>query len=193
MIDAQKIIDLRLPSPLGVRLVAAAAWAWLLVALPFLTDTATPFPFDLCLGAAWLALASVWFVLTIVSAAAGLRSTPWRRWWIAAGVAGLIGPTLAVTHLGLVVRLFLCERQLTAYATGVAPGTGDFLHDPTTVGLFRVDGTEEYQGAVFLYTNTDFLDRDGLVYFPGGTDPPSPGRIRTHHLYGPWYLFRWHF
>jgi hypothetical protein len=192
MIDAQKIIDIRLPRLLGVRLLAVAAWAWLLAALPFVTDTATPFPIAFWLGPAWLALAGIWCLFPFFSST-GLRSTPWRRWWIAAGVAGLIGPTLAVTHLGLVVRLFLCERQLTAYATGVAPGTGEFLHDPTTVGLFRVDGTEEYQGAVFLYTSTDFLDRDGLVYFPGGADPPLPGRIGTRHLYGPWHRFRWHF
>jgi hypothetical protein len=190
MADARKLPDFRLPPELlGIQLVGVGAWAWLLAALPFLTDTATPFPFDLCFGATWLALAVAWLVLSIVSAA-GLRWAPWRRWWIATSVAGVIGLTVAATDFGLVVRLFLCERQLTAYATAVAPGTSDVLQESTSVGLFRVEKTEEYGGAVFLYTNSK---QSGLVYFPGGTSPPYRGGMKTHHLYGPWHLFRWKF
>jgi hypothetical protein len=191
MTDARKIPDFRLPPDLlGVQLLGIGAWAWLLVAIPFFADTATPFPLlDLCFAAAWIALACAWFVSPIVSAA-GLRWAPWRRWWIAAGVAGVIGLIVAATDLGLVVRLFLCERQLTAYAAAVAPGTSDVLQEPTSVGLFRVDKAEEDRGAVYLYTNSHQV---GLVYFPGGTSPPYRGGMKTHHLYGPWHLFRWKF
>jgi hypothetical protein len=165
---------------------------WLVVGLHFLTDTGTDLAPVLFLGATWLILACAGVSLFLTSPG-GLRSRTWRRWWLAAGAVGALGPALLMTDIALMVRLYLCEGQVAAYATGVAPGTTETGHEPRSVGLFRVDGTEEYHGTVYLYTTYDFLDRCGLAYVSTGAAPPTLGRTRTRHLYGPWYCFRWRF
>jgi hypothetical protein len=180
------------PSLFGVRVLMASTAIWLVTALPFLSDATTGFPLGLLLSSVWLVLACSWLVLPFVWEG-GLRSRSWRRWWLAAGAVGAFGLVIGMTDLGLMVRLFLCERQMIAYTARVAPETTEFQHAPRAVGLFLVDGTQEYQGAVYLYTSGGFLDREGVVYYPRGTNPPQPGRISADHLFGPWHRFRWRF
>jgi hypothetical protein len=179
------------PRLAGVRLLAAFAWVWLLVALPEVTNAAGTFPLDLCLALIWLVLAVAWFILPFVSPG-GVRSGPWRRWWLAAGVAGAIGLVFGLTDMGLRARLFLCEAEVAAYVTCVDPGTHEHFEPPESVGLFRVDETEEYGGAVLLYTQGGFIDRYGVAYVPPGAGLP-PGTRVERHLYGNWYHFKWKF
>src|SRR5579883_1330806 len=98
-------LDFRLrPRFNGVRLLAILAWAWLLVALPDLTDAAAAIPFAAYLAVIWLVLAVAWFVLPFVSPG-GLRTKAWRRWWLAAAAAGMTGLVLGFTDMGLRARL----------------------------------------------------------------------------------------
>ena len=193
MTDLRQVAALSRTNTRGVRLLAVFAWIWLLVAVPFLTDAVSPFPIGYDLAMIWFGLAVAWWTMPVVSSG-GFFSKPWRRYWVLAGIAGALGLCLGFTNIGLMARLYLCDRQLTAYAASFAPGARVVtVDDPVRVGLFPVDETEEYQGAVYLYTGSGFLERAGLVYFPGAGKPPNPGRIRTAHLYGPWYWFRWKF
>jgi hypothetical protein len=193
MTDLRQVAALSRTNTRGVRLLAVFAWIWLLVAIPFLTDAASPFPIGCGLALSWFALAVAWWTMPFVSAG-GIFSKPWRQHWLLAGIAGALGLCLAFTNIGLIARLYLCDRQLAAYATSFAPGAREVdRDDPAIIGLFNVEETEEYQGAVYLYMGWGFLDRGGLVYFPGIGAPPNPGRISTHHLYGPWHRFRWRF
>src|SRR5262249_28856902 len=69
------------------RLLAILAWAWLLVALPFITDAGCPFVIVLLLAVAWLVLALLWLCLpSCVPGSLGSRTC--RRWWLASAAAG---------------------------------------------------------------------------------------------------------
>jgi hypothetical protein len=179
----------RLESFLEVRVLALCAWLWLLVALPFVTDVTTSFPVDLVLSAGWLMLISVWLGIPFISSA-DFQSPRWRRWWLAAGCAGLICGTLAFTDIGLIVRLYLCETQLNAYADTIEPGAVEHFDDPITVGSFHVDETDEYNGVVAVYTCHGFLNRYGIARIPEGASTP-PWLRGFRHLYGQWYSFEW--
>jgi hypothetical protein len=181
----------RRPRLLGVRLLVVCALVWLVVALPSLTDAGAAYPLSLFLGGAWALLAWAWVRLPLLSLGR-LRSRPWRRWWLTAGAIVTSGAVLAMTDLGTIARLYLCERQVTAYVTSVAPKTAEFQHEPRGVGLFRVVGTGESHGTVTVETTTGFLDRHfhGLVYAPKAEGELPMGKIQSRHLYGPWYAFR---
>jgi hypothetical protein len=180
-------------APLSPRLLAALAWMWLAAALPFLTDAACDFPAMLVLGGSWLVLYADWVVMPRTSAKFK-RSWSGKLWWLSAAAAGALGFLLAVTPIGLITRVALCERSLANYATKVPPDGGEFLHDSRLVGLFLVDGELRERGVVLLYTSHGFLCRRGVAYVPPGTDPlPRIPRHHLEHLYGPWYWFNWHF
>jgi hypothetical protein len=189
--DEHSTEPVRRPSLFGVALLTACAAAWLVAALPSLTDTGYAIPFDLLLIAAWYLVARFWFRLPYTSPA-GLRSRPWRRLWLAAGSIVVLGPVLGLTDLGLMVRLYLCEPQVAAYVAGLAPKTAEFPHEPRAVGLFQVVGTWGSPGGASMQTTTGFLDHrlHGLVYAPGHAGPLVYNKHRTSHLYGPWYAFR---
>jgi hypothetical protein len=160
-----------------------AALAWLLlVATPFLIDC--DIFADLILFFSWCVLASTWLVL-------GYAVRPVSRWWRSAGLACCLGPALAFTDAGLIARVALCRPWLDAYADGVAAGTYDFIEEPHQVGLFRVDGTEERDGVVLLYSG-GFINRNGIAYVPEDKEPPAH-LLRVRHLTGRWYGFIWKF
>jgi hypothetical protein len=163
---------------------AAFAWTWLLVATPFLTDIDCDILAGLILFFSWCVLAAVWLGL-------GYAVRPISRWWLSAGLAGCLGAALAFTDAGLAARVALCRPWLDAYADGVVAGTNDFLEEPHRVGLFLVDGTEERDGAVLLYSG-GFINRNGIAYVPEGQGPPAHVH-HVRHLTGPWYSFEWMF
>jgi len=84
----------------------------------------------------------------------------------------------------------ISEESLQSYVASVPAGA---LPDRTRrwVGLFRVEETEEYGGAIYLYTSHGFLDRHGIAFLPPGTTPAP--RMSVRHLFGPWYNFTWRF
>ena len=200
---------------LYARILAALAWLWLVVALPFITDAACDMFVAIVLGFTWMALALSWlcglFAVPFIfrSSLARLilktfgvtedeivqflpRSSSGRLWWASAGLAGLVGLLLAFSDAGLILRVALSERALNGYVAAVPPGTKNSSHPNRLVGLFFVDGTEESNGVVALYTSSDFLDRQGIIFVPdGATAPGSFWDLR--HLHGKWYRFRWHF
>jgi hypothetical protein len=176
---------------LYARILAALAWLWLVVALPFITDAACNIFAAFVLGFAWMALALSW--LCVLFAVPFLsRSSSARLWWASAGLAGLVGLLLAFSDAGLILRVALSERALNAYVATVPPGTKNYSHPNRLVGLFFVDGTEESNGVVALYTSSDFLDRHGIIFVPDGATVPEYLR-GLRHLYGKWYSFWWHF
>jgi hypothetical protein len=183
-----------LASLLGIRLLVACATVWLVAALPFLTDTAGVdlFNFNFWLVIAWFLLTWHWLRVPFASPVK-LRSRPSRRLWLMTGAVCVLGAILIMTDLGLVARLYLCERQVVAYVSGVAPKTSEFPHEPRRVGLFQVVGTGGSPGGmVTLSTTTAFNDNrfHGLVYLPGHEGPLVYNKSRTNHLYGPWYALR---
>lgn len=169
--------------------LAAMAWLWLLIAIPFLTDAACNFFAGMALTLFWMLLALAWlaglFFASCFSPRAGYL-------WLSAALAGVLGLLLTFTDLGFQLRVALSERWLTAYVSAVPLGAKDALHSERQVGLFGVDGTEESNGVVLLYTSHSFLDRHGIAYIPVGTVPPPQVRS-LKHLFGPWYSFQWHF
>jgi hypothetical protein len=154
----------------GPRFLAMLVWLWLLVATPFLTDANCFFPIALPLAASWLVLGAAWLLLPFVSPGS-ISSRAGRRWYVATAAS---------------------DPWVRTYVADVAPGTRDALHEPRWVGLFRVNGTEEYDGVVMLYTGWDFLNRQGVAHVLPGKSPPEWFR-RVRHLYGPWYTFEWKF
>jgi hypothetical protein len=167
---------------------AVAGGLWLLAAVPFLTNPGDLAP--LLFAAAGLLIGLAWLCVLLIPPHLP-RSAGEACRWASVPLAGLLG-LAAVSGPGLMLRVALCERQLTAYVAGVPPGTGG-IHPPKRVGLFSVDETEEYQGIVLLYTDSGFLDRFGVAYVPPGKGPPQVFKVRFSHLYGPWYRFRWKF
>jgi hypothetical protein len=171
------------------RAVAVFAWLWLLAALPFVTDAACDILAGLIIFFSWCFLAFWW---------AGMGAVGWplpgpaRRWWLSAGLAGCLGPALALTDAGLIARVALSRPWLDAHAAGVVAGTNELPEGPHRVGLFVVDETREMDGVVVLYTGSGFLNRNGIARFPDGPVPLP--RIRyVRHLTGPWYRFEWKF
>src|SRR5262249_20598945 len=162
-------------------ILAALAWLWLIVALPFITDAACDMFVALVLGFTWMALALSWlcglFAVPFISRSSSARlifktyfgvtedeivpflppSSSARLWWASAGLAGLLGLLLAFSDAGLILRVALSERKLNAHVAAVPPGTNNSSHPNRLVGLFFVDGTEESNGVVALYTSSDFL------------------------------------
>jgi hypothetical protein len=177
----------------GVRILAWLAWLWLVAALPFLTNASCNLFVGFALAATWLLLAGAWLVLPLGMPGVLLQRAGRRR-WLAAGGAGCLGLVLAFSDIGLMIRIALCEPSLSGYAAQIPPGGGKPLHGPRPIGLFLVDGEENYQGIVFLYTSSAFIDREGVAFVPTGTTPPSQiPRRRLRHLYGPWHWFSWKF
>jgi hypothetical protein len=117
-----------------------------------------------------------------------------RIWWLSAAVAGGFGIFLSFTTIGLQLRIALSESALTDYALQVVKNGGEFSHKPRPVGLFFVDGEEQYEGVVFLYTSQSFINREGVAYVPPGVNAPQQiPRHRLRPLYGPWYICYWLF
>jgi hypothetical protein len=179
------------PGWLAVRALACLSWLWLGASLPFLTDASCFIFVEFVLAGTWLLLAVAWLALCVPSFLLGRTE---RLWWLAAGAAGCLGLVLAFSDVGLMARIALCEPSLSSYAVQVPPGGGNPMHAAQPAGLFLIDGEENYQGIVFLYTSSAFINREGVAYVPPGTVvPPTIPRRRLRHLYGPWYWFSWKF
>ena len=171
--------------PAGV--LAALAWAWLLLAAPALTNVAAEFFTAFLLGATWLALALCWLCLPFSSP--GLLCS---RRWLAAVAPITLGLLLALTDLGLLARVALGRGSLEAYAAAIPEGTDEPDHQPRRVGLFLIDGTESPSGAVLLYTSRSFIHRHGLALIP--PDAEVPPRVRKlRRLVGNWHSFEWYY
>ena len=164
-----------------------ASLAWLLLSLPYLTDAGVDFYAWLIIAGGFVVIGGGWtlfFVLRLLT----LRAP--SAWWLVPPLALAAGYAIGTTDAGLALRLALCEPRLRAYAEAVPPGDA-VAHEPERVGLFSVDEAWEHEGAVYLFTSWGFLNRHGVAYNPDGARPPE--RIRTHHLFGPWYQFTWGF
>jgi hypothetical protein len=199
---------------LYARMLAALAWLWFIVALPFITDAAGDLFMTIMLGFTWMALALFWlcglFAMPFISRSSLVRlifktyfgvtqdeivlfhprSSSAQLWWASAGLAVLVGLLLAFSDAGLILRVALSERALNAYVAAVPPGTQNLSHPNRLVGLFFVDGARESNGVVALYTyhRGVFPDLQGIVFVPDGAT--APGHFRDlRHLHGKWYRF----
>jgi hypothetical protein len=115
-----------------------------------------------------------------------------RAWCLTAVAPIAVGLILWFTDIGFSFRFALSKSALDDYVANANREEMKFWNDPRRVGLFLVDGVEEYEGAVFLYTSNGFLNRYGIAYVPSGQNPP-PRRFLIKNLSGPWYTFGWHF
>lgn len=178
-----------LQQAMAIRTHAVLTWGWLIVALPFVTDAACNIFLVFLFSLAWLALAATW--LAFAPSLRRFNGWPDLRWWLSAGMAGLVGLVLAFTDIGLMARIALCEPALVRHAEDVrTAGGNDAVHGFRPVGLFLVDGEEYVDGVLFLYTSHGFIDREGIAYFPAEKGkPPNVSRRRMRHLYGSWYWF----
>src|SRR5437870_4905178 len=97
---------------LKVRVLAWLSWGWLAAAVPFITDASTPFLIGIGLAGSWLLLEVCWLMVPFVPP--GLRYRSDWQWWLAAGTAGALGYLLAVTNVGLMARIAMCESSLSS-------------------------------------------------------------------------------
>jgi hypothetical protein len=175
----------------GLRVLGVIASLWVVLAIPFLTDTGyyflTAFFF---LGSGFL-LTLIWLIIVIIS-----RSNI-RNWaevaWCCLTPYALIVALLATTDLALAVRVAISENSLTQYISTVPAGTCAPV-PKQFVGLFWVSETQECQGSVVLFTSAcGFMNRSGLAYIPPGSRIP-PGKWReVRRVYRNWYRFEWKF
>jgi hypothetical protein len=171
--------------PLAARVLAGGTWVWLLFAVVHFTDAACSVFAFFDVAATGLVLGFLWISFTALD--------PWllRRYvWLSVPFAGALAVGLALTDWGLVLRVALCEADLADCAATVSAGR--LPEDlPGRVGLFHVDWVTRYDGGVYFYTSTSFLNRHGVAHLPPGAKPAPRTSIR--HLYGRWYSFEWFF
>jgi hypothetical protein len=169
-------------------LLVAFTWLCLLLAVLFLSEPAHNFVAMLFLGASGLVIGTTWLIFTVVKPQ--LLSSTSRRWWLTVPLAGGLGVVLLITNWGLALRIALCESTLHNHIAGLSAGS-NVQRRPERIGLFRFEEVEEYQGSVYFYTGSGFLNRYGLAYIPPGQRPAPWMSVR--HVYGPWYTFEWRF
>jgi len=173
--------------PLAARLIIVGGWAWLLLALIYFTDAACQIFIFLAIGVGGIIIGAVWIALSFMWPR--LLRRPARKVWLSVPLASLLG-LLSLSNLGLVLRIKLCEGALSEYVANVS-ANGVPAEPDEWVGLFKVDDTWVYDGGVYLFTSTSFLNHHGVAHLPPGSKPP--GRITVRHLYGSWYSFMWFF
>jgi hypothetical protein len=167
------------------RLLPPLAWFWLTAAIPFVTNVSMDFMAFLALVGSGITIGVLWLIITVASFRARMT-----LWWLSVPVAGLLGVLLATTGYGVTLRVLASEPWLKAYAEEVQAAPGK-TWDARWVGLFYVDETEEYNGVVYLYTATGFINRYGIAFNPRAKE--SARRIGVWPLYGPWCGFVWRF
>jgi len=182
---------LRRPHFAAPKILALLTWIWLAVALPCLSDVARSFHTWLLLGSSWLILAVACIILPLFLHGF-LEDRSGRVWWLSAVVPVAVGLTLWFTDIGLSLRFALSKSSLDDYVANANREEMKFFQGSRRVGLFLVDGVEEYESAVFLYTSNGFLNRYGIAYVPSGINPP-PRRFLIKNLSGHWYSFGWRF
>lgn len=184
--------DLRKP-PGGIRVLGVLAGLWFLIAIPSVTDTGTGFIVVFLLLAGML-LGWVWCHVVHCSFSS-IQTRADHLWALSAPGAGLLAILLAVSAIGLQVRVALCRPFLERYVATVPAGTNASLHPSHFVGTFWVDRVEEDRGTVLLFTSKEgLMNSTGLAYIPpGGTMPAGRTWIRLERLSGNWYCFeeRW--
>ncbi len=174
-----------------LRFFPVLGWLWFAWVMPYCTNPSWPFDVQLAqLGSAML-LGLVWLVLfcAIREHLPAQRRFAQLLWWLSAPFALALASYLAFSGRGVALRLALYESAVRAYVDRVPPGTRD--EPAARVGLFWVEQTWEYEGAVFLFTGQGFIDSHGIAYIPQGKG--CPRRILAYPLYGDWYEFTWHF
>ena len=171
-----------------VRVIVVVSWIWLAAAVPFFSDAGISFGLWLLFAGSGVLLAFAWLNLSIFESGLWQSSTRW--WWGSVPIAIALGLFLQITDRDLDLRVSLCEGSLEKYVAGMPVGNS---RDRTSrwVGLFHVEETEQFEGAVYLYTTQGFLDRHGIAFIPPGVQ--AVGRKRVQHLHGSWYQFTWHF
>jgi hypothetical protein len=102
-----------------------------------------------------LLMAAIWLLATAVRPKRLVEKG--ATLWLSIPLAGMIGIALTFGQIGLKIRIALCESSLRDYVEGVPQDHGDQTH--RWVGLFHVDETENFKGAVYCYTSQGFLNQ----------------------------------
>jgi hypothetical protein len=171
----------------AVWVIVGFAWLWFVVAVESFTGAGYYFPILVLLFYGGVTIGVVWVIMSFKNWTILWKSA--RKRWLSVPLVGVLGFVLAVTQWGFMARTKVSEDRLRTYVEAVRPGTSQ--RAPQWVGLFRVEETEEYEGAVYLYTGHAFINRVGLAYMPPGAQPPEG--IGVKHLFDDWYTFEWRF
>lgn len=175
--------------PYPALIVVGVAWNWFALALFYLTDSACPFLAAgvlLCtgplIGILWLAASCYWPCRLFVG--------PKLAVWLSVPAAGALAVALATSDAGFRARVALSEKALARHVDRVAAaGAGD--NNPHQVGLFHVYNTQFYNGGVYLFTSSSFINCHGVAHIPPGSKVAP--RFWVRRLYGDWYGFEWKF
>lgn len=170
-------------------IITLAGWAWALVALPQVTDSAVGFGWSVVLVFSAAAVGLAWLGRSLACPTV-FRRGRWRWAWCSAPAAMLGCLVLAATGWGFAARVALCEEELRAFAEDVRQGRDGVgrLDTPRRVGLFWVEYAAVDGDEVVLITAHGFLDACGLAYRPSG--PPDLNDTSYEHLWGGWYHYQ---
>jgi hypothetical protein len=132
------------------------------------------------------AIALTWIGVSI--AKPQVFNTPRVRWcWWAVPAIGLLAAVLAVTNVGLTIRVWLSDAELREFAEAVIADHDHRKTTPRRVGLLVVRSAGVEGRQVYLQTASGFLDVAGVVYCPDGDVPLYADR--HSQLFGPWWWF----
>jgi hypothetical protein len=164
-------------------IVLAFGWGWSVAAFFPSTNATWSFEWQLVLLPTGLLIAPCWI--------AWRDFTSWRFTfaWASVPLLAACVVALSVTHLGLIVRIRLCEDELRAFAEAARAGkegTGANGPHDCRVGLFHIERTSGFGTDVSMVTARTFGDSWGITYWP--EKPPEQGTSRVH-LFGPWYRY----
>jgi hypothetical protein len=170
--------------------LVVAAWVWAAVALVPATDAGWSLgwkvllvPPVLIIGVAW-----AWWPRQ-----PGPRTGRWSRVaWLSVPAAALAVVAVDASNVGLLVRVWLCEDELRAFAEAARAGKEDVGAsgpNDVPVGLFHVDRTYGYGSEVAMVTSRAMFRDYGVLYWPDPQRANFGDGGDCRHLFGPWYWF----
>lgn len=169
--------------------VLLASWCWCALALIPLSDAGLSLWWQFVLIPSGTVLAICWFYHEAQPSEFELKGRFSRILWKLLPVVCFGMLLVRTTNLGLAIRVWLCEDELTALAISASGGDepAPLRHIDSRVGLFYVYSTTGIGNELTMITDRGFCRSYGITYYPSG--PPIGTGDEYQHLFGPWYRF----